>query len=314
MREKLLKFIRSEGGFSLVEAIVTIVIVGVAMVPISVVFSQTVNTTRTTRRQLDANELAQAYIEDVKGKDFDAFFDIFTGGGSSITLDSSDTAGFQASGLEVIEDGFRLNLRYETATDLPEYQAPADVSIGPVDAVIEIPSDDHVTDYDSDPVYDTREVYFYRSDGSEITNTGVRTLTGTTRIIHVKLTRGSSNYEVSYKNGSGSESITATNMSYGTAPALRVNVGDLGQSGAGIGYETTLQIESNLTEEVKVYVFESDESPVNLQTETLSGYVSFSRNLTTGSSSTRIVDVYVEIVDESTNETLIELITTKVEE
>lgn len=320
MREKLCQFIRSfiknQQGFSLIEAILTVAIVGIAVIPISVVFTQTMGTTVRTRKQLDANELAQEYVEEVRGKSFDDFYDMFPiPSSTSIELDSTMTAEFVNAGLNKIPDGYKLKVSYDTTTDLPAYEAPILNPIGAIDGVISIPSDR------MDP--STRDFTIYQSDGTTYIadSSGVLSAatTSVNRTIYVKLDRGSNSYHVYYKytdglNGIVLEEISTPGLVYGANPSIKILVGNDGIVGPNQGYETTLQIDSNLIEEVKVYVFESSLSPIDLQTETLSGYVSYSRNLSNGSSNNRIVDVTVSIIDESNGESLIELVTTKVEE
>ncbi len=67
MREgESMRIIKNEKGFTLIEAIVTIAIVGIAFTPIAFIFNSSLMTSIETREQLVANQLAQKYVEEIK--------------------------------------------------------------------------------------------------------------------------------------------------------------------------------------------------------------------------------------------------------
>ena len=63
---KIQKLIVNNKGFSLVEAIVTVAIVGLIIVPISIIFTGSLKNSIMAREQLKANQLAQMYVEELK--------------------------------------------------------------------------------------------------------------------------------------------------------------------------------------------------------------------------------------------------------
>lgn len=59
---------RKQDGFTLIEVIVTVVVMGIALLPLSAIFNMALSQTSQTEEQLKANQLAQQYIELVKAE------------------------------------------------------------------------------------------------------------------------------------------------------------------------------------------------------------------------------------------------------
>lgn len=108
----LFKLIKNNKGFSLLEAIITIAIVGIVFLPIAMIFNNSTKSSIDTKEQLIANELAQQYMENLKVRSYSSFLNFF-GGGTSITLDSSNSA---IDNLPVLPEGYEVVISYNSGT------------------------------------------------------------------------------------------------------------------------------------------------------------------------------------------------------
>jgi len=70
LQEKLHQWIVCEKGFTLIEAIVTVAIVGVVITPIAIIFQGALETSLFTRSQLKATQVAQQYVEAVEAMNY----------------------------------------------------------------------------------------------------------------------------------------------------------------------------------------------------------------------------------------------------
>lgn len=61
-----MKPIKNQLGFSLIELIVSLVILGILIVPVGLYFGESMETSKSSRQLLQANQLAQKYIELIK--------------------------------------------------------------------------------------------------------------------------------------------------------------------------------------------------------------------------------------------------------
>lgn len=297
--KKWLKLLQSNKGFSLIEAIVTVVIVGIAMVPISMVFTQTINTTVDTRQQLQANGLAQEYIEAIKSKEFSEFDSLFSGGTSRVLTSATD---FAALGLEVLPKNFKATISYATDVDLAAYALPAGKTPVDVDTIINIEGG-------YDPIVDVRN-----GDSSGSINYPTAAIASTNRTILIRARRDTNFLEVLYYDGGilkGSGYSTSL-----SEDAVRIVMGNSGSTVTYVNQlSTIIQVDSNLPRELNVYIYETGANTVNATTEILSGFISFSRNLTeVTDAERRIVEIQVEIRDTVTDEVLAVLTTTKIDE
>lgn len=123
-------------GFSLIEGIVTIVIIGIVTVPITMIFIGALNETEEARLKLKATQLAQMYIESMKARDeselMGIFYEDMDGDGSfdQIPADAEGnvekTITFEdgaINGFDSIPENFKAEISYNKEKfDLPEYQ------------------------------------------------------------------------------------------------------------------------------------------------------------------------------------------------
>jgi len=79
--EKLHKWFSNDTGFTLIEAIVTVAIVGAVITPIAMIFQGALETSLLTKNQLKANQLAQQYVEAVEVMDYIDLKELVDAGG-----------------------------------------------------------------------------------------------------------------------------------------------------------------------------------------------------------------------------------------
>ncbi len=133
--DKYLKRINSK-GFSLIEGIVTIVIIGIITVPITMIFLGALNNTEEAKQKLKATQLAQMYIESMKARDEGELMGIFyedSDGDGNMEAIEADSEGEvikvitsedgENNGFNQIPQKYKAVLSYnKSAFDLPEYQ------------------------------------------------------------------------------------------------------------------------------------------------------------------------------------------------
>lgn len=297
MVDKLFKYIRSNKGFSLVEAMVTVVIISIAMIPISMVFTQTITTTIGTRKQLEANELAQRYIETLKNKEYEAFLAVFEGNDEKIINPDTAVSGID---IEPIPKGYRAIISYDAATFESSTVVPSEPDA--VDMIITI-----------DSGYD-KTVGVGKGDGTDIEEHIGTALKD--RVIYIKADRSEDKFRVYYLvDGEPDVEIYPTGITIDES-AIRIKLGNKGATDSYPQYNTTtIKVDSNLSSEVSVYIYEGANNTVKATTEVVSGIVSFNRNLTNVSGEKRrIVEIQVAIMDLTTNEIIASLTTTKIDE
>lgn len=307
MSKMLRRIWKCEYGFSLVEALVTIVIVGAAMIPISMVFTQTIRTTTDTRKQLQANELAQEYLEVTRSIDMSAFNSLFSDGITDVmTRDSSngaDEAKLTAAGYSSLPEGYKAIISYTTDIDISAFTftSPQKGAVHS-DAIVYIDSGSN------------SEIRVVDTD-NQGNSTTIRSTGTLTRNILVDVYRTSNQMQITYNNGANDIGQLTVNLDYilPELPSVRFIMGDIVGSESQIN--TTIKVNSNLPDEFKVYVYESNENTVNASTEVLGGYVSFSRNLSTiETTPRRIVEIYISIIDTTSGEEIARMTTTKIDE
>lgn len=304
MKKWFANLLKKEDGFSLVEAIVTVVILGAAVVPISMVFTRTIETTVDTRRQLEANVLVQEYLEHIKSREMTELETIMPGGTRTISGGDDNSA----IGLVDLPSNYNLVLSYGISEEL---EPLALVSPGdepeppvPVDAIITIGSGyvDDVT-VSSDNLIMPAEL--------------PTTTPGGNRIIYIDVDRigGSSegNVTISYKSGALEQTYGIVDTFTTSEKAIRFYMGDLTSFGTKI--DTKIVVDSNLPSEFSIYIYEDPANTVDAVTEVRSGYVRISRNLReTEAVPGKIVEITAAITNNITGETLATFKTTKFDE
>lgn len=76
--KKIGRWVKNQRGFTLVEAIVTVAIVGMLVVPISTLFKGSLDRVIETKIKLETTQLAQLYLENIKMKTSIELMDFFT--------------------------------------------------------------------------------------------------------------------------------------------------------------------------------------------------------------------------------------------
>ncbi|PKM54646.1 MAG: hypothetical protein CVV00_07365 [Firmicutes bacterium HGW-Firmicutes-5] len=296
--------LKSNSGFSLVEALVTIAIVGAAMIPISFVFTQTIGTTIETRKQLVANGLGQEYLEALKAKEFSDYDSIF-GVGSTIEIDNSYTeVTYDLMGLTPLPEGYKAILSYDTSVDIGAFALPSPTSMPAADIIIDMPSGYMQT------------VLLTDTDSGNLTTYPQTSTSSTERVIRINGDRDTGMITLDYYDqltGGGGSLDSRFSVSATSDPAIRLLMGD----GAGVGtpITTRIDIDSNLPQEIKLYFYEEDTNTVQATTRIISGSVSISRNLNiVDSFDRRIMAIKVEIFDVHSGNKLGTYTTTKIDE
>ncbi|PKM66988.1 MAG: hypothetical protein CVU95_09195 [Firmicutes bacterium HGW-Firmicutes-2] len=295
--------LKTNSGFSLVEALVTIAIVGAAMIPISFVFTQTIGTTVETRKQLVANGLGQEYLEALKAKEFSDYDSIF-GVNSTIEIDNSFTdVTYDLMGLTPLPQGYKAVLSYDTSVDISAFALPTPTQMPDVDMIIDIPSGYMHTVFLTDT-----------DSGNQITYPQTATAS-TARVLRIRGDRDTNIITVDYlEQLSGGGSIDSRfSITASSEPSIRFLMGD--STGVGTQIVTRIDIDSNLPQEIKLYFYEEDSNSVKATTKIVSGSVSISRNLNlVDSFDRRILGIKVEIYDVHSGKKLGTYTTTKIDE
>lgn len=123
----LLQYINDKRGFSLLEAIVTVVIVGIITVPITMTYIGSLRDTAIAKEQLKATQLAQLCIENIKAKTDQNLMNFFNtdpiADGVPEVREITANQGYQG-GFPNIPNGYKVRISYDKGTALfnqPEY-------------------------------------------------------------------------------------------------------------------------------------------------------------------------------------------------
>lgn len=108
---KLRKWLLQTGGFTLLEAIISVAIVGMVIVPISMVFNGTLQQTIVAKHQLKANQLAQLYVENIKAKPEVELINFFAGANSKVITSA-------VNGFPAVPSGYSVELQYNKGLPL----------------------------------------------------------------------------------------------------------------------------------------------------------------------------------------------------
>jgi len=115
----------NNNGFTLIEAIITIVIVGMIVTPISMVFLGSLQDAIDAKEQLKANQMAQLFVENLRIRSYEDIEDLFLVN-PVITLDStSNSQDTYNAGFPAIPEGLKVQL----SIDRTIYEADADYQV-----------------------------------------------------------------------------------------------------------------------------------------------------------------------------------------
>lgn len=309
MKNWLKKVIKNENGFSLVEAIVTVAILGAAIVPISMVFTRTIETTVETRRQLQANTIAQEYLEHIKSREMIDIPVLMPGDATSGSRTITGGTDLSSIGLETLPDNYNLTISWSLSAELS--------NIGAIEAGSE-PEEplavDAIVSIDSGFTTDTVVTI-----GGGTPNETPDTLDPAQgRVIYIDVARiGAStegNVIITYRSASGDTVLHTFGSSYTTTEkAIRFYMGN--SSGIGSPIDTKIMIDSNIPSEFAVYIYEDAGNTIDADVEVISGLVRISRNLKEAYEVPgRIVEITASVTNNITSETLATFKTTKYDE
>ncbi|HWQ72643.1 MAG TPA: type II secretion system protein [Desulfitobacteriaceae bacterium] len=90
---------RTQSGLTLIEVIVSLAVFGLIIVPLSAFFANSFKYANLAKGQMDANQLAQKYMEEYKSKSFTDLMNIITDEGG--TVDESDSNGIDTYNTEI---------------------------------------------------------------------------------------------------------------------------------------------------------------------------------------------------------------------
>lgn len=302
MFRRMKQFMRNCHGFSLVEAIISVAIVGIAMVPISMIFSQTTAQSIEMRKQLQANVLVQEYVENLKTRtpaDFNQFF----GAATSVSYSSSQLdTDFTSKGLKPLPKGYEVTLSYsKDAVNTPAFTLPSGQTPLPVDLIISLPSGKDET------------TIITKGDGTPLASHNVGTLMTNDRQILIRAGRTNGEYEIIYQK----KNLTTVvgEVSLVTLPrSLNAIRFEMGNRDTNL-MKTNIVVDSSATDHIKVHVYEDGNNTIQATTEVMSGLVTFNRNLSLPGAFTHgVIKITAEIKETVSGKILASVTTTKVDE
>lgn len=124
---KFTKIIKQNNGFSFIEALVTVVIVGIIIVPISTIFIGALKDNVKAKEKLITTQLAQLFMENIKAKPEADFMNFFQDNTSPATSDTPEQRTIESNqgyqmGFSNIPDGYKIRISYDKGTDFLEYK------------------------------------------------------------------------------------------------------------------------------------------------------------------------------------------------
>ena len=292
----LMKLIRNNSGFTLIEAIISVVIIGIAIVPISLVFTRTINTTVATRKQLVANEIAEKYMEALKDKRFDEYNNIFHDG--TVELEGVVDSLID---LDDVPDGFKVNVSYDNDSLMVDgFDTQIPNAVSPVDGIIKIPS------------ASTQNIEYWFDGTTEYSDLDEDSpAAGKNREIRIVGSRSDDSLSVYHYDHNGlmcHKFIINTPLTY----ALRFEIGDSGTFG---DINTTINVSSDLHDQISLYFYESDSNPIHAVVNVEKGYVDISRNLyLIDVKEPRITELTIDVTDTLSGELLATMVSSKINE
>lgn len=109
---KFIKFFKKSSGFTLIEAIISIAIVGIIVAPISMVFSKSLSHSLEAKHQLKATQIAQLFVENIKSKPESEFMNFFDAIPATQTKTINSLTA-SAYGFPTIPQGYTVTIQYE---------------------------------------------------------------------------------------------------------------------------------------------------------------------------------------------------------
>jgi prepilin-type N-terminal cleavage/methylation domain-containing protein len=284
----LKKLFKNQLGFTLIEAIISIAIVGIVVAPISAIYFGSLQQSIEAKDKLRASELAQLYIENIKERSYDDFMDIYSAvSGSSITITATDFGGgnyFEGFPNVSYMDDYRVTIEYDQAsTDYAEYAL--------TQAAVQFDDFDVTIDIDSSATYGIVATYNNGVNQYFFTDDGTMDITINSSFLLID-----------------SEFNTVNVSSNAIQINCNADITDIAQ--------ITFNIKNETSNDSSIYIYRQDDTKVEAIVNSLEGrnYRNYNLNNYSTDVSTGIFIIEVTIEDVMTNEELAHVYATKIYE
>ncbi len=310
----------NEDGFTLIEAIATIAIVGIVVTPIAMVFQGSLLNSLEARKQMKANQVGQEYVEILEEMDFNELKRLVDDFGGVVSSDSITNGGFDLpkpdDDFDVLVDlhygptrtDSSVDNEYNSVFDTDYFAMPSNLSNAPMptyNMVLHLNSaaENGFDFYESDDAF----LGVDPPEGSYATTTGNRDITikyaytsPDKATIRVSVTQNSITHDYDYTNGTEDNRIIIYCDDLITSEENRI--------------ESYISIESYIEEEVNLLVFESVNDKIKPELNIGLGVVNVTRGLSVvdvSSNTHRIYEIEVTISKSGSTEPLLHVVTTR---
>ncbi len=287
---------KDEGGFTLVEVLVSVLIISIAIIPLTYVFTHVAKGTIDGNEMLEINKLAVMYMENIKSRSIDEYsglFNVDSSRNGEISLSADDD--LEALSLPDIPDKYIVRLSYNES-DL--YTRPLDSSDNEILPAL---SPDVVTDCLISMDKEKSALMIYDEDGNAQDNSMYPDEFGK-RKIKISLNSEENTIRTEVLN----DDITLSSLK---CSANNKNVVlDIGEDIPNTSEATEIEVSSDLSGIFSVYVFEDGNDTDRYYFKVVSGKVNISRNLRKASDvNVNLLSAKVEILEKSNGNILLEL-------
>ncbi len=228
---------KGKNGYTLIEVLVALLILSIAIVPATKIFSSVIKDTITGEKTLKANQLASMFMESLKSKDVDYFATLFGDGTTVNTNVVSFPAGTDgtASKLPSVPDEFEVEVKLNNgiyrnligiSNEVKDFDMYVEIGTGKSDTPI---------------IYDknmAKKDNFINSSNNE-------------RVIEIEANEVANELSIAFKDGSG-----ASLGSYSCPITHKAIVFDLANKSSNKNIETTIKIDSDISDKLKVFMYE----------------------------------------------------------
>ncbi len=259
---------KNRDGFTLVEVLVSILIVAIVLIPLTFMFAGVIRNTSSTSKMLKANEIASMYMENIKAKNIEELAEVF---GASHEIDST-VDNFSNLSLPDVPSGYYVKIKYD---DSKLYEA--DAAVQTISADIESIYNNNISQCDFKIRVDKDEagvVVTDKNNNKIMVNPYGTASDNSSRKINIDVDKGTNDVAISLYDGSGS--------TQGTVNTVLTNgniVLEFGEIASSVFGDTVVNVNSKVLDKINVYVFEDANSTTNPTFNIESGIVSVMRNL-----------------------------------
>lgn len=313
--------IKEESGFTLVEAVASVAILGMVVTPIALIFQGALMTSVDTRVKFQSNQLAQQYVETVKGMTYESIQDLDRAldlSGGLLTEEMMDTFYLDkpVSGQEVHMDlsvkDTEVKEAFGTDADRnPDYMNPELASVEGYEATATIAHSYDILLYLDSRMTTSTYVFdqahpFGVTELEDVDRIGN---TATNRDIHIEYNEGSGASVRDYKVEV--DTIKTYSMTDPLAVESSIVIVCDDPSPGDIGNHTELTVTNNTDDILQVFIYESTGNTIDVDfpTDNMSGTVIVKDGLKMVSiPAYRLYEFHVDIVADG--ETISNLTTT----